>query len=51
MKEQTEVIPPYISEQRTGLRRGGTCPIVLTVDELLAERCLDALVLERGPAA
>ena len=35
-----------VGEQRTELRRGGSFPVVLTVDELLAERRLDKLVLK-----
>jgi len=46
MKEQTEVIPPHIGEQGTEPRRAGPFPVVLAVDELLAERRLDALILE-----
>src|SRR6476660_9164509 len=46
MKEQTKVVPPHISEQRTEPHRGGSFLVVLAVYELLAERRLDALILE-----
>src|ERR1700735_4447007 len=46
VKEQAKIVPPYIGEQRTEPRRGGSLPVVLAVNELLAKSGLDALILE-----